>query len=79
MRNYSRPPDTEPSGALDPPRRWPPTGVGTETPMPPREPVHRAVRSRVGLAMLGALHRVERVLLGAGREVRRRLVRTLTS
>jgi hypothetical protein len=39
-------PDPLPSGRLGPPRRKPPTAVGTATPRPPRPPGRRGYRHR---------------------------------
>jgi hypothetical protein len=54
MREFQPIPD--PSGALQPPDRWPPTAVGAETPMPEPEP------SRQG-ASLSRSHRMRRAVL----------------
>ncbi|HJQ19129.1 MAG TPA: hypothetical protein VJ867_02200 [Gemmatimonadaceae bacterium] len=52
------PPDPEESGFLEPPRRRPPTAVGTATP-PPRRPYrpgnYRGFRSRVRIAAYSIL------------------------
>lgn len=51
MDEYS--PETQPSGALTPPPRNPPTAVATSAPLPPREPgSHVVPRRRKGLRAL---------------------------
>ena len=56
-------PDPEPGGALVPPRRHPPTAVGTATPPPPRP--SRPVRTRVSRGWLGAVRAGLNVVLDA--------------
>jgi hypothetical protein len=43
------PPETQPSGALTPPPRVPPTAVATSAPLSPREPSRRVPVRKKGL------------------------------
>ena len=62
MESY--PPEPEPRGFLDPPRRDPPTAVGTATPEPSPEPPRREGSSRAGVlrSVLRAVNLVRRSL-----------------
>jgi hypothetical protein len=61
MREFQPVPD--PSGSLQPPDRWPPTAVGTETPEPEPESAPPARR--------GLSHLLRRLLRTVERLVRR--------
>jgi hypothetical protein len=56
-----RPPQTQPEGRLDPPRRDPPTAVGTAKPKPPSEP-YRPTRYGSGVTRI---QRTARGFLGS--------------
>jgi hypothetical protein len=60
-------PDPLPSGHLDPPRRTPPTAVGTATPRPPSRP-YRPTQYGRGLTRLQRIARAAlgTMLLGSG-------------
>ena len=64
------PPETQPAGSLDPPRKKPPTAVGAATPEPtpspprvPRSRLRRRKRERlVKLMLLGLMEGLDDVL-----------------
>lgn len=62
-------PEPEPRGFLDPPRRDPPTAVGTATPEPSPEPPHHPVRYRKSV-LLAVLQSIFRAVEDVGRMVK---------
>jgi hypothetical protein len=66
-------PDIQPSGALTPPPRVPPTAVAASAPLPPRQPsagrVHRPtneIRGMIGSALDGLDALAERIATALG-------------
>lgn len=77
--DYGRPPRTESSGSLEPPRRPPPTAIGAATPdgeEPSRRPgeLHEVVRRRGSIAFRALPIRLAGSMVrGVRRMVRRQL------
>lgn len=71
-------PETQPSGSLEPPRRFPPTAVGAMTPPPPeRDPFHAyaVARMQAAPALIRAMRPALRGLRHTVRAIERAVAR----